>query len=92
LPLVREAQRLLASAIASVPAAWSFRDLRRKLRSRIRGQAEGELTREEQSDLREPLMKIALLDVFLDRNLRLERELTFKASAPDILAKEPAGN
>jgi Fe-S-cluster containining protein len=91
LPLVREAQRLLASAVASVPADWSFRDLRRKLRSRIRGRAGGELTLEEQSRLREPLMKIALLDVFLDRNLRLERELTFKASAANKPAKDGSG-
>jgi Fe-S-cluster containining protein len=90
LPLVREAQRLLAAAIASVPLAWSFRDLRRKLRSRIRGQAGGELSAEEQRNLGEPLMKIALLDVFLDRNLRLERELTFKSLAMDALAKKPA--
>lgn len=88
--LVTEAWRLFQSAVASLPSGWTYRELRAKLRRRMGGKFGGDLTAEESVQLKDPLLKAMLLDVFLDRNFRLGREIIFDASSRGEAAKKDA--
>ncbi len=92
LQVVAEARRLYQSVAAALPTSWTFRDLRLKLRRRMTGDAAGDLRPEERETLKDPFLKAMLLDVFLDRNFRLTREVVFGDKLAKTATEQDNGN
>jgi hypothetical protein len=75
--LVREARRLFDAVLAVLPAGSSFRDIRWRWRKRMWGTDSSPRADDDAQRLAQPVLRITMLDRFLDRHFRLDRETTF---------------
>lgn len=76
-PLVSKARQLFDSVMATMPPTTSFREVREKWRLRSRNGTGEALGEEDRKHLGQSIMRIVLLDRFLDRYFRLDREKSF---------------
>lgn len=79
LPLIAKARELFDAVMRSVPPTTSFRQVREKWRIRSRRGTSDALPEGDREELGQPFVRIVMLDLFLDRFFRLERERSYAA-------------
>lgn len=88
--LVAKARQLFEAVMRTVPPSTTFREVREKWRLRSRRGVQDAIGGGDQQQPGQTFVRIVMLDLFLDRHIRLEREKSFMGEEDAATAPPPA--